>query len=221
MQPTDKDVSATAPEQDADFNGATPTHVPLETYLEHYAARGFEWVEGTLVDMSPVVEEHDELFQYLIGLFNVYLGLRTVGKIRVAPFTLYLPTSPNRRREPDIMFIRSEHQDRLQHSMVSGAPDIIIEIVSAESVERDYVDKFDEYEAGGVPEYWIIDPTRQRTRFHRLGDGGKYNLIAPDAEGNYQTPLLPDLRVHVPTLWAAPLPNLIDTVRTVEAMLSK
>jgi Uma2 family endonuclease len=41
---------------------------------------------------------------------------------------------------------------------MDGAADIVIELVSPESVHRDYGEKLYEYEQAGVPGYWIIDP---------------------------------------------------------------
>jgi Uma2 family endonuclease len=40
-------------------------------------------------------------------------------------------------------------------------------------VERDYVEKFREYEEAGIPEYWVIDPRpgKERADFFVLRDG--------------------------------------------------
>ncbi|MER3485893.1 MAG: hypothetical protein C4345_07940, partial [Chloroflexota bacterium] len=71
---------------------------------------------------------------------------------------------------------RTAHLDRLTPERVVGPPDLIIEVVSEDSEHRDRVDKFNEYEAAGVPEYWIVDnrPQRRRAYFYRLGAEGQY-----------------------------------------------
>ncbi|PJF41288.1 MAG: Uma2 family endonuclease [Chloroflexi bacterium] len=94
-------------------------------------------------------------------------------------------------------------------------------IVSPERVERGRGEKFTNYEQGGVGEYWLIDPTRREPRFYRLNDDGMYLPIDLDNDGNYLTPLLPRLKIHVPTLWQHPLPSRIDIVQTLQEMLSK
>jgi hypothetical protein len=54
---------------------------------------------------------------------------------------------------------------------------------SPESHRRDRVEKFAEYERGGVPEYWILDPVRQETLFYVLNADGIYEPVEPDAKG--------------------------------------
>jgi Uma2 family endonuclease len=48
-------------------------------------------------------------------------------------------------------------------------PELVVEVVSLASVQRDYEEKREEYLAFGVKEYWIVDPDRQEmlvlTRF--------------------------------------------------------
>ncbi len=56
-----------------------------------------------------------------------------------------------------MLFVRHEHADRIHHGRVDGPPDLAIEIVSPESVERDYEKKRKQYQRARVPEYWIID----------------------------------------------------------------
>ncbi len=63
--------------------------------------------------------------------------------------------------------------------LLEACADICIEIVSPESVTRDYGDKFVEYEKAGVQEYGIIDPNRTSCHF----------------------------KLHVPTLWQDELPK--------------
>ena len=102
-----------------------------------------------------------------------------------------------------------------------GPADICIEVVSKESVKRDYGMKFEEYEMSGVKEYWLIDPLRAMAQIYRLNDTGVYILQTLDADGDYRTPLLPQFALHVLTLWAEPLPDYVAVLRSVEAMLKK
>lgn len=103
---------------------------------------------------------------------------------------------------------------------MDGAADLCIEVVSVDSVERDHGEKFAEYERGGVGEYWIVDPLRNECRFYRLNSQNVYMRTVEDADGIYQTPLLPGLRLSVPTLWQVELPGPITIAEQVRAMLS-
>ena len=93
-------------------------------------------------------------------------------------------------------------------------------MASPESMARDYGEKFVEYEAGGVGEYWIIDPIREECRFDRLGENKRYASHYPDESGYYQTPNLPNLMLHVPTLLEEELPDIFAITENVKAMLN-
>jgi Uma2 family endonuclease len=172
-------------------------------------------VKGEVIKLSPVSDEHDLLAIYLRIVFDTYFSFNPIGRAKNASFVMRLEESYH---EPDIQVILDTNPGEFTKTGMLGPADICIEVVSPESVARDYGKKFEEYEKAGVREYWIIDPLRQECRFHRLQESKLYALIAPDTDGFYRTPLLPKLALHVPTLWAAELPNPIEIVRAVEAM---
>lgn len=193
------------------------TDVSAEEYEEKYASHFCEWVNGTVIKMSPVKEKHDKLSRYFAKLLEAYFELRPIGQIRQAPFLMRLS---NRRREPDLQVILFTNPNELTDSGMNGPADICIEIVSLDSIQRDHGEKFEEYEKGGVGEYWIIDPLRYESRFYRRNADGIFIRQEPDAGGNYHTPLLPGLVLHVPILWEDDLPGPGTIVKSVEAMLS-
>jgi Uma2 family endonuclease len=195
--------------------------VSLEVYMERFAAHFCEWVEGEVIPMSPAYIYHDRLTRYLAILLETFLSLRPIGQICQAPFVMRLPAFPNRRREPDLQIILNNNPGTLTETYMDGPADICIEVVSPESVARDHGDKFEEYEKGGVREYWIIDPIRSEGRFYRRSGEGIFLRQAEDAEGFYRTPLLPGFALHVPTLWQDALPDPIQTVEAVKAMLNE
>jgi Uma2 family endonuclease len=114
---------------------------------------------------------------------------------------------PTRGREPDLMIIMNDNPHPRTRLYLDGPADIVSEIVSPGSERTDLGDKFVEYEAAGVREYWIVDHVRRRTYFYRLDDEGHFILHLEDADGVYITPLLPKFKLHVPTLWQETLPD--------------
>ena len=88
---------------------------------------------------------------------------------------------------------------------------LAIEIVSPESVARDYVQKRTIYEQAGVREYWIIDPDERRTTFLSLREGG-YVEVSP-VEHVFRSEVLPGFHLDVRWLWAVPRPLAYDVLR--------
>lgn len=193
------------------------TGVSADDYMAQYAETFHEWVEGVVVKMPPVTVQHDALTTYLRMLMAAYFRLNPIGRILGEPFVMRLDAI-GRFREPDLQIILNGNPGQLTDTAMIGPADICIEVVSPESVERDYGQKFNEYEKAGVHEYWIIDPIRQRCDFNRRSGAGIYAEIVPDDTGCYRTPLLPKLALHVPTLWQDPLPDILTVVQAVQAM---
>ncbi len=190
--------------------------VSEDVYMHEYAAEFYEWVGGVLIKMTPVSARHDGLTRFLDRLIGGYLDLTNLGQIRSAPFVMRVGKS---RREPDLQVILNDNPGELTDTYMDGPADICIEIVSPSNEAVDYGDKFREYEQAGVREYWIFDPMRQETRFHRLNSKGTYTQVIPE-DGKYTTPLLPDFVLDVSLLWQDDLPDLFTVAQMVKDMLN-
>ena len=92
-------------------------------------------------------------------------------------------------REPDILFVANAHLARLEEQRLSGPADLAVEVVSEESLSRDRAEKFYEYQEGGIPEYWVIDPRpgKSRADFWILDASGRYQPVLPGPEGIYRS----------------------------------
>lgn len=190
------------------------------TYEEYLAWAGedthAEWVNGEVVVFMPAKDPHQTLIGFLYEVMGLFIHIFDLGRLWTAPFELKLRPDGN-SREPDLMFLAKEHLERLTPDRIAGPPDLIIEIVSDDSIHRDRVDKFDEYEAGGVPEYWILDnrpQTRQRAQFYQLGPDGQYRLIPVEADGIYRSMVLPGFWLQVGWLWEEQ-PNVLRALAEI------
>lgn len=85
-------------------------------------------------------------------------------------------------------------------TFLDGAADLVVEVVSPESVERDSVQKFAEYEAAGIREYWLIDYTNQTAIFYQLGEKGQYQA-AEITDGVFRSTVLPGFFIRENWLW--------------------
>jgi Uma2 family endonuclease len=69
-------------------------------------------------------------------------------------------------------------------------PELAIEVVSERSVDRDYIDKRQEYWDLGIKEYWIVDAKREKVVILRRGKSDWIEKrVGPD--GVVTTKLLP------------------------------
>jgi Uma2 family endonuclease len=162
-----------------------------------------EWVDGEVVMYTPASDRHQNLTRFLMSVLGIYVETRGLGVVRPAPFQMKL----ERGREPDLLFVAHEHLGRLKETHLEGPADLVVEIVSTDSIARDRGEKFYEYEAGGVQEYWLLDPDRRWAEFYRLGEDGRYRTAFTGAEGVYHSDVVLGFWLRVEWLWQEPLPH--------------
>jgi Uma2 family endonuclease len=120
-------------------------------------------------------------------------------------------------REPDLMVVATARVSLIKPQFLDGPADLVIEVISPGTRRVDRVDKFQEYERGGVPEYWIIDPERKQAEFYRLNNG-RYEEQEPDAQGVYHSSSVGGFWLKPEWLWQRPLPSTIDVLREMKVI---
>ena len=171
-----------------------------------------EWVDGEIVDMTPVGWEHQRVARFLVTVLNLYVQSHKAGEILFEPFQMKTgPDLPG--RAPDIMFLSKENMSRLKSNYVEGPADLVVEIVSPGSRGRDRGDKFFDYEKGGVREYWLLDPERKQAEFYVLGETGVYCPVMPETGGVYHSTVLKGLWLNVAWLWEDPHPPAMSVLK--------
>jgi len=190
---------------------SAPEHLMTEAEFEAWCDEDTraEFVDGKVILMSPVSAIHDDLFHFIARLIGMYLEYRPSGRVRGPEFEIRL--REGLRRVPDLLFVCQERTQLLRSTYVEGAPDAAWEIVSPDSVERDWRDKHHDYEAAGVREYWIVDPHHQQVRLLRLVEG-RYQPVAEDA-GRLLSETIPGFWLKPEWLWQEPLPRTMDCLR--------
>lgn len=162
-------------------------------------------INGVIYMASPDAPRANKIAAFLCGLIRWYIATREIGGecyvSRVA-FVLDDKHAP----EPDVAYLRPERAHLEATGRVRGAPDIAVEIVSHDSVDRDYELKRDMYEAAGVSEYWLIDPIASQCEFLVLVDG-KYRTAELEGGKRFRSGVIPGFWVSVDWLLATPLPS--------------
>lgn len=171
-----------------------------------------EWVDGRVVLASPVGLRHQEIVNFLVGVLSGFARLHGLGRVLNGSFQMKLAHSG---REPDVLFVGADHLDRLTPTYLDGPADLVIEVISPESIGRDRGDKFSEYEQAGISEYWLLDPDAQRAEFYQLDASGHYQPVAADADHIYRSRALPGLWLNTDWLWQDPLPAVEEALLTV------
>ena len=187
------------------------------TYEEYLAWTGEdtrgEWVNGEVIAFMPPKTLHQNLNGFLFALLSFFVKTFKLGYVGLALLEVRL--SSNNSREPDVFFVTRSRMNIVNDDRVDGAPDVIIEIVSKDSVQRDREEKYDEYEAAGVREYWIIDnrPRCHAAEFYRLDTHGVYQRIEP-INDIFRSEVIPGFWIRLEWLWQR-IPDEVDALRAI------
>jgi Uma2 family endonuclease len=195
----------------------TQANPPLKMDYEEFLQwadeeQHYEWVNGEAVFTGTVSGEHNSLGRFLIAVLTIWIESKNLGVLCYDPFQM--KTAPHLSgRSPDILFVANEHLSRLKKNHLEGAADLVVEIISPESRARDRGDKYYEYEEGGVPEYWLLDPLRKKAEFYHLGEDGNYAVMPVDENGVFRSRVFDGLWLNVDWLWQEPLPAVLQVVK--------
>jgi len=95
-----------------------------------------------------------------------------------------------------VLYMSNERAARiLTAANVKGVPELVMEIGSPGTRERDETIKRRLYERSGIDEYWVVDPEIDVVRVYRRGAKGfeRPQELRADAGDILRTPLLPGL----------------------------
>lgn len=125
-----------------------------------------ELIDGQLYNMAPPSRIHQKLVSELTQTIGFHIKSKSGScEVYPAPFAVNLNADDKTYVEPDISVICDKN--KLTDRGCSGAPDLVIEVVSPSSRKMDYSTKNALYSDAGVREYWIVDPAKERTTIYR------------------------------------------------------
>jgi Uma2 family endonuclease len=174
-----------------------------------------EWLNGEVIFMSPASTRHQLIVGFFHKLIGFYAEANRLGVVLNALFKMKLAQYGP---EPDLIFVKEQHRDRLRENYLDGPADLVVEVVSPESIDRDRGQKYVAYEAAGIPEYWLIDPDREVAEFYQLDDHGRYQLQQIPDDERYHSLVLPGFWLRANWLWQSPLPATLDVLRQLEVL---
>ena len=173
-----------------------------EDYAKTPDEERWELIDGELFRMPSPNITHQRTSRRLLLLMAPFVEDRDLGEVFDAPMDVVLSDSDV--VEPDLLFISSERMGIITRLNVQGAPDLVVEIHSPSTAQRDLTAKRELYARHGVREYWPIDPDTRTVRVLLLGDGD-FVEVGVYREGDTVTsPTLEGFSFRVEEIFPAP-----------------
>jgi Uma2 family endonuclease len=139
------------------------TGVPMRTvdYLSTAeTTRQRELVYGRLREPPSPFFSHQQLVLQVARLLQDHVEPRRLGRVAVAPLDVILDQAADLIVQPDVLFVSTERLSIIRNQ-VWGAPDLVVEVLSAGSEAYDRGQKLTWYRQYGVRECWLVDLHRE------------------------------------------------------------
>jgi Uma2 family endonuclease len=138
--------------------------------LPESETKRYELLEGELVMLPSPTTYHQRISWNLERILGDFVAKHDLGVIYDAPLDVVF--SQEDVAQPDILFILKAHSQIITDENIQGAPDLIIEILSPATADRERTYKRTLYARHGVREYWIVDPADKSVEVMTLGEKG-------------------------------------------------
>lgn len=133
----------------------------------------YQLINGELIQMSGAGYSHQTFLLQLAMQLAMQVQSLDIGEVLVAPYDVHVDRFNT--YQPDILFVSNARRSILGQSAATGAPDVVVEILSDSTRRRDLNEKLPVYDANDVREVWIVDLEATTVAIH-AGDG---STLAP------------------------------------------
>jgi Uma2 family endonuclease len=184
-------------------------------YLQWTFEERLELIKGKIFKMTPApAPMHQKISWNISGELYNYLKGKPCQAF-AAPFDVRLPQiNPSGFNQeiytvvqPDISVVCDA--EKIDSKGCTGAPDIVIEILSPGNNKKELRNKYDVYEESGVKEYWIVSPQDKTFLQYTLTDVGRYQASRLMTVGDHvTTPVLPDFVLDLEVIFENIHPEL-------------
>ena len=162
-------------------------------YVQLPGDKRYELVEGELFLVPSPNLYHQRISRQLEMALWQYIGRHALGEVFDAPCDVVF--SEINVVQPDLLFVSTERRSVLTKANIQGAPDLVVEILSPSTGQRDLGIKRNLYAKYGVREFWIVDPDVKAVEVLPLTETGYRTIVIVPQTGTLNSPLFPALNL--------------------------
>ncbi|MEM2493637.1 MAG: Uma2 family endonuclease [Nitrososphaerota archaeon] len=162
--------------------------------LPYSETKRYELIEGELIMVPSPDTEHQDIVGNLFRALSDHVTEHRLGKVYVAPLDVVLGDEEE-VVQPDILYISHQRRGIITREEIRGAPDLVVEVLSPSTAQRDRTLKKKVYARHGVQEYWIVDPQAQTVEVYEWRPKGFERVGLYGAEQMLTSRILPTLRI--------------------------
>lgn len=155
----------------------------------------YELIEGEFFLVPAPYLYHQRILRRFAMAISTYVEDRQLGEVFFAPCDVVL--SDINVVQPDLIFVSRERMAILTEANIQGSPDLVVEILSVSTKQRDLGIKRNLYAKYGVRDYWIVDPESKTVEMLAWAESGyRVEAVLPKT-GVLNSDLFPDLNLRL------------------------
>ena len=151
-----------------------------EDYKHTPEDKRYELLDGELIMVPAPRTGHQRTSREIEFALHAFITENDLGEVFDAPYDVVL--SDTDVVQPDLLFVSKERSHIINEDNIRGAPDLVIEVLSPSTAQRDRTLKRTLYALHGVPEYWQADTDAKIAMVLTLEDGD-YKVAGIYGEG--------------------------------------
>jgi Uma2 family endonuclease len=152
--------------------GVRMNHTSTFDYLDgRETLRRQELVWGTVREPAAPRFQHQAVVTRLTVLLDREARIDNRGTVVVSPIDVVLDIAQALVLQPDILYVSTARRC-IVGEWVSGAPDLVVEVLSPGTARTDRSEKLEWYGTYGVREYWLVDPHSMSIECITFGERG-------------------------------------------------
>ena len=160
----------------------------------------YQLINGELIEMPGASYAHQTFLVQLVIQLALQVDSPGIGEVLVAPYDVHVDLFNT--FQPDLLFVSNARQHILDQPAATGAPDVVVEILSDSTRRRDLNEKLPVYATNGVREIWIVDLDAATVTVHS-GDGSNFAPIRTFAASDTLTSdAMPGVAINLAPIFA-------------------
>jgi Uma2 family endonuclease len=149
-----------------------------------------ELFDGECIMSAVPTILHQQIATNLASMLLPHVRAKDLGIVLGSPVDVVL--SDVIVLQPDVSFISAGRLNISDNRKLNASPDLVVEILSQSTEERDRTFKFREYAKGGAKEYWLVSPEKKEIEVYQNSPKGFQPVRVFGVNDAMSTPLFAD-----------------------------
>ena len=160
----------------------------------------YELIDGEFYVVPGPSYPHQNAVGKLFRFMADFVEVNGLGVVVMAPLDVIITGEDT--VQPDILFVSEERRGMLAHRGCEGAPDMVVEVLSPSTAQRDRELKRKLYAVHGVQEYWLVNTETASVEIMSLGNNDFISQGTYSGEDGLVSQVIPGFALQASLIFA-------------------